>query len=116
MNLAYRSFKAVRNGWPFERRIYAVESFATMLPIVFALNGRVRPYNKYLRYELANRPFTDAGWRDLDLVVQLTDIMDTGDPTAQRRIFALIEPAARDLGLGHIVDGWGGELALVQGG
>ena len=63
--------------------------------------------------DLLRRPLNATG-RDLDLLARLTEIMDTGDADAQRRIFALIEPAARDLGLGHIVDGWGDELALLQ--
>ena len=38
------------------------------------------------------------------------------DPAAQRALFGVIEHAAREVGLGGIVDGWGAELALFRAG
>ncbi|BCJ38505.1 hypothetical protein Athai_60080 [Actinocatenispora thailandica] len=114
VNFAYRSLKSHRDGRTFEAKLDAVESVAWALPVVFALHHRVRPYNKYLRWELARRPLTD-GWIDgatlIDLVGQL---VDGGDPAAQRALFGCIEPAARRAGFGPTIDAWGHELALFR--
>jgi len=79
---------------------------------VFALHGRVRPYNKYLRHELAVRPLP-GGWSGL--LDDLALLMDDGDPDAQRRLFHLVEVGARRRGKGDVVDGWGAELAVLRG-
>lgn len=114
VNFAYRSLKSHRDGRAFEAKLDAIESIAWALPVVFALHHRLRPYNKYLRWELARRPLAD-GWIDgatlLDLVGRITD---DGDATAQRELFERIEPAARGAGFGPTIDAWGHELTLFH--
>jgi hypothetical protein len=114
VNFAYRSLKSHRDGRAFEAKLDAIESIAWALPVVFALHHRLRPYNKYLRWELARRPLAD-GWIDgatlLDLVGRITD---DGDATAQRELFERIEPAARGAGFGPTLDAWGHELTLFR--
>jgi hypothetical protein len=112
LNFVYRSLKSDREGKAFERRADAVESISWLLWTVFALAGRIRPYNKYLRHELAVRPLPPE-WDCL--VEDLERLMDDGDPIAQRRLFRLVEASARSRGKGDVVDGWGDELALVRG-
>ena len=115
INFLYRSLKAHREGRHFERRLDGIESINWMLWVVFGLFGRVRPYNKYLRYELERRPLDRPGWAELDLIENLKRMMDTGDVTAQREIFHLVESAARGLGHGYTIEAWGDELAFVRG-
>ena len=115
LNFAYRSLKSDREGRAFERRLDAAESVRCLLWCVFAFNGRVRPYNKYLRWELAHHPLDDATWSRLPLAELLTAVLDTGDPAAQRRLFAAVEQDARSHGLGDVVDSWGAELAVLRG-
>lgn len=116
LNFAYRALKNDRDGRALEARLDAAESVAWLLDVVFALAGRVRPYNKYLPWELREHPLD--GWPAdglLDLVGRLLD----GDPAAVRESFALVRPAcaAHDERRGHTrttatIDGWGPELAL----
>jgi len=115
INFLYRSLKAERDAQHFEQRLDAVESVSWMLWVVFALFGRVRPYNKYLRHELSRRSLNRPGWRDLDLPQHLERILDCGDCAAQRGVYRLIEKSARDLGHGHTIDAWGAELELIRG-
>ena len=115
INFVYRSLKAERDARPFEQRLDAVESINWMLWVVFALFARIRPYNKYLRHELARRPLDRPGWRDVDLVEHLKSIMDTGVAAAQRDIYRLIERSARELGHGPTIDAWGDDLVLIRG-
>lgn len=113
LNFVYRSLKSDREGRLLERRLDAVESMSWLLWTVFALHGRVRPYNKYLRHELEVRPLPPA-WDGL--MDELGMLMDDGDPEAQRRLFRLVEAGARERGKGAVVDEWGDELALLRGG
>lgn len=112
LNFYYRSLKSDREGKVLERRLDAVESVSWLLWTVFALHGRVRPYNKYLRHELTVRPLP---WNWSGLLDDLGRLMDDGDVAAQRRLLHLVEAAARVRGKGHVVDGWGAELALMRG-
>ena len=44
----YRAFKSRRDGRAKAARSDAAEAVASLLDVVFALNRRVGPYNKYL--------------------------------------------------------------------
>lgn len=112
VNFLYRSLKSDRAGQAFERRADAVESISWLLWTAFAIFGRVRPYNKYLRHELAVRPLPPE-WDGL--LSDLEQLMDDGDPAAQGRLFALVEAGARRRGKGDVIDGWGDELAVIRG-
>lgn len=113
VNFLYRSLKSDRDGRGLERRLDAAESVPWLLWTVFALHGRVRPYNKYLRHELRVRPLPPT-WSGL--LDDVTALLDNGDPAAQRRLFRLVETAARAHGKGDLIDAWGDELTLVRGG
>lgn len=114
LNQAYRSLKSHREGRTFEARLDAVESIPWALPVVFALHHRVRPYNKYLRWELEHHPL-EGGWIDGPaLVGTLERMLHDGDPAAQRALFARVEPQARRAGFGDTIDAWGAELELFR--
>lgn len=114
INWAYRSLKSHCDGRDLESKLDATESLPWALTVIFALHKRVRPYNKYLSWELANHPLEGEGWDGERLLDLLTRIVTDGDPGAQRDLFALIENDARTVGLGGIVDGWGDELAIFR--
>jgi hypothetical protein len=105
VNQTYRSLR-------YGTRLDAVEAIPHALRLIFALGNRVRPYNKYLEWELRHHPV--EGWRADDLL-PLLDRMLTGEPTAQRELFKLIEPAARRAGFGDVVDGWEPDLDWLRG-
>ncbi|MDR7255201.1 hypothetical protein J2X46_004203 [Nocardioides sp. BE266] len=116
VNFAYRALKNHRDGRELETRLDAAESVPWLLDVVFALAGRVRPYNKYLPWELHTHPLD--GWPAEELLGLLERTLD-GDVGAIRETFARLRPmlASYDSGRGHtltsdMVDGWGDELAL----
>lgn len=114
VNYVYRSLKSHRDGRLLEARLDAAESLVWALTLVFAFERRVRPYNKYLGWELRNHPLDRPEWQASVLLPRLEAVLDTGDAGSQRAIFASIEEAAREVGLGGILDGWGDELALLR--
>lgn len=116
INYAYRALKADRDDRPLERRLDAAESMPWLLDVVFALAGRVRPYHKYLPWEVREHPLPD--W-PADVFLPLLERTLDGDPAAIRATFARVKAccAAYDAARGHdrtheIIDDWGDELAL----
>jgi predicted nucleotidyltransferase len=114
INFAYRSLKSHRDGRPTEAHLDATESIPWALPVVFAVHRRVRPYNKYLPWEVVHHPFGDHRLDNGRLLSLLNTIVATGDAEAQRHLFAVIEEDVRRLGFGNVVDAWGDELSLFR--
>lgn len=83
-----------------------------LLELLFALDRRPRPYNKYLRWELARHPL--PGWDGAALLRDVDRVSASGDVVVRRRLFALVEAAARRAGHGAVLDGWGEDLRLMR--
>ncbi|MFD5029292.1 hypothetical protein ACFWM0_02490 [Streptomyces sp. NPDC058405] len=111
-NSLYRSVKNDRDGQPLAARLDAADSIGFLLELLFALDHRPRPYNKYLHWELTRYPL--PGW-DTGCLLEVVDrISGTGDVSLQRRLFARVEAAARLVGHGAVLDAWGEDLDLMR--
>ena len=113
VNYAFRALKSDRDGRAFERRLDAAESMPWLLDTIFTLAGRVRPYHKYLPWELREHPLPD--WESDTLLCLLEATLD-GDPSAIRATFTRIEElcAAFDSARSEpilipIIEDWGGD-------
>jgi hypothetical protein len=105
INQIYRSLR-------YGTRLDAVEAIPHALRTIFALEDRVRPYNKYLEWELRHHPL--EGWT-ADELLPLIDRALTGEPAAHRELFNRVEPAARREGFGDVVDGWEPDVDWLRG-
>jgi predicted nucleotidyltransferase len=105
INQAYRSLR-------YGTRLDAVEAVPYALRTIFALADRVRPYNKYLEWELLHHPL--EGWTAEEFLPLLDRVL-TGEPPAQHELFRLIEEPARREGFGDVVDGWEPDVAWLRG-
>jgi len=105
INQTYRSLR-------YGTRLDAVEAIPYALRTIFALENRVRPYNKYLEWELRHHPLD--GWTADDLLPLLDRVL-TGERKAQHELFELIEEPARCKGFGDVVDGWEPDLDWLRG-
>lgn len=119
LNYAYRALKSDRDGRRLERRLDAAESMPWLLDVIFTLEGRVRPYHKYLPWELREHPLTH--WAAEELLALLTATLD-GDPSAIRTTFERIETACaafdsmrQDPILMPIIEDWGDALRVLKG-
>ncbi|GAA5017073.1 hypothetical protein [Streptomyces siamensis] len=111
-NSLYRSVKNHRDGQALAARLDAADSIRFLLELLFALDRRPRPYNKYLEWELARHPL--PGW-DTDVLLRALDrISATGDVSMQRSLFTLVEVAVREAGHGEVLDAWGEDLDLMR--
>lgn len=106
VNLYYRSLKGTDLTG---RRLDAAESVAWFLEFVFAVHGRLRPYNKWLHWELEHHPIA---WNDL---VRLEYIIRTGDVAEQRALFRDAEALARERGLGAVIETWEPDVGRLRG-
>jgi hypothetical protein len=105
INHAYRSLR-------YGTRLDAVEAIPHALRTIFALADRVRPYNKYLEWELRHHPL--EGWTADDLLPLLDRVL-AGEPEPQHELFNRIEPPARNAGFGDVVDGWEPDVDWLRG-
>jgi predicted nucleotidyltransferase len=110
VNMLYRSLKNARVGLALASLLDAQESIPYWLQFVFNVHGRIRPYNKWLEWELQRRPLSV----DVDLA-RLERIARTGDVAEQQALFRDTEVLAREAGLGAVVDGWEPDLAWLRG-
>jgi len=105
INQTYRSLR-------YGTRLDAVEAVPYALRTIFGLEDRVRPYNKYLEWELKHHALAD--WTADDLL-PLVDRVLAGDPQAQRELFNRVEPIARREGFGDVIDGWEPDVPWLRG-
>lgn len=111
-NCLYRSVKNDRDGEALAARLDATDSLGPLLEVLFALDRRPRPYNRYLRWELARHPL--PGWDTGALLRAVDRIAASGEVPVQRRLFARVEAAARSQGHGAVLDAWGEDLRLMR--
>lgn len=111
INQTYRALKALRDGLPVAARLEAAEGIAPMLDALFALDGgRLRPFYKYLEWELARNPLA-AGQR---LALRAPALLDP-DAETLKSLLRDADRLFRDAGHGPVFDGWGDDLAWMLG-
>ncbi|GAB7051128.1 hypothetical protein [Catenuloplanes indicus] len=101
LNFAYRAAKSRRDGRDEAAGLDERESAPWFLWTLFALYGRVRPYNKFPRWELDTDPLP-APWTAGHLIGTLRD-----RPSA---LLPPLERVARQKGFGGVLDEWDLEL------
>ena len=90
----------------------AQESVRWWLDFVFAVHGRIRPYNKWLEWELAHHPLPPSCNLQLGRLERIARTPDGGE---QRALFRETEALAREHGLDATIDGWEPEVAWLRG-
>jgi hypothetical protein len=109
LNMTYRSLKNARVGEAVGAVLDAQESIPWFLQFVFNVHGRVRPYNKWLAWELREHPLPVAV--DLELLARV----GRAETAAQHALFRRTESLAREAGLDAVVDGWEPDLGWLRG-
>ena len=116
VNFAYRALKNHRDGRLLEAQLDASESLPWLLDVVFTLAGRLRPYNKYLPWELREHPLSVPEW-SAEIFLPELEAMLAGDPEAIRRTFRVVNREVRTWDAAHatnacgeLIDAWHDEL------
>lgn len=113
-NSVYRSLKSLRDGRDLEARLDAAESINYFLTALFSVVGRLRPYNKLLRWELTRYPISQ--WPTDELLGAVDRVIATADPAAQRQLFSRLERLARERGFDDAFAEWrADQLGYIRG-
>lgn len=111
LNQTYRALKCLRDGLPSAARLEAAEGIAPLLDALFALNGgRLRPFYKYLAWEMAVHPLSSGQ----ALALAVPSLLGP-DAEILRNLVCDTEALFRPAGHGEVFDGWGGDLAWMRG-
>ena len=86
-----------------------------LLAALFALHRRVRPFNKFLGWELRLEPLGGEEWAVDRLFPRLQRIVGPGDLAEQQAVFRDVEQLARDRGHGNVIDGWEPDIPWLRG-
>jgi hypothetical protein len=114
INATYRSLRYGAVGAVEGARLDAAESLAPLLTALFGMDGRVRPFNKYLYSELSTEPLSDPAWRAESLMPRIVAVLD-GDAGEQHALFRDVERVVRANGYGDVVDSWEPDLRWLRG-
>ena len=116
VNSYYRAAKNLRSGLVFEADLDAAASVGAALSFLFAAHERVRPFNRFLRWELEQYPLPGDLWTAESLLPRLQVILASGDIGEQQRLFRDIERLARSHGFENVIEGWEPDVAWLRGG
>lgn len=114
INMYYRAAKNHRDGLQREARLDAAESIPWFLDFLFTACGRVRPYNKWLPWELTNYPLPHP-WSAGETLRRLEAILATGDLREQQAPFRDAERFGRELGFDEVIDSWQPDVSWLRG-
>jgi len=111
INFLYRSLKCIRDGDIVAARLEAAFSIPYFLDLIFAIhNGRLRPYYKYLKWELEKNPLTKLTISTEELIKDLMRILDNADYKTQQKFLVIIEILLRKEGFGYVFESWGDDF------
>jgi hypothetical protein len=117
VNQVYRSLKNFRDGRSIAARLEAAEQIPPLLDALFALHdGRLRPFHKYLEWELETWPLDRLPWPSEVFLGKLLAILETADRDLQRQMLAAIETLFRAAGHDQVFDAWGPSLPAMTSG
>jgi hypothetical protein len=113
VNSTYRSLHNRGRGLERAARLDAAESIPYLLSAVFALERRVRPWNKYLEWELREHPLDEPEWAFASFLERLDRLPTSA--AEQHAMFVDLERVARRRGFGEVIDGWEPDVAWLRG-
>ncbi len=113
INSVYRALKCTRKGNTLCARLEASEAVQHALAVIFALEGRIRPYPGSLEHELRAYPLQTFPMSGDELLRLIAAIVEGGDTAALRRLFSAVLDRTRQAGHGDVIDSWGNDIAWM---
>jgi hypothetical protein len=114
INSTFRSLRYRMVGSQMGTRLDAAESIPLLLTALFAIDSRVRPFNKYLEVELREAPLADPVWQADRFLPRLLAVVE-GDALEQHALFGDVETVARAQGFSDVIDDWEPDVAWLRG-
>ena len=115
INSVYRSLKCIRDEDIEAARLEAALSIPAFLNVIFAIHkGRLRPYFKYLKWELETFPLTKFPIDTEEIISMLMKILDSADSKSQQHLLRITEEILRKEGFGNVFDSWGNDFPWMK--
>jgi len=115
INFLYRSLKCIRDGDIEAARLEAAFSIPSFLAVIFAIhNGRLRPYYKYLKWELEKHPLSKFPMKPEKIINGLMRILANADYKAQQKFLKITEQVLTKEGFGHVFKSWGDDFPWMK--
>lgn len=107
INQVYRSIKNQRDGDLLASRLEGNDSIQPMLNGVFALHGRLKPYYKYLAWELKKEPLKKLPISQTKFLSLISKVATQGDIKTQKQLLKILAAMFLKNGYQH---GWKGKF------
>jgi hypothetical protein len=110
INFYYRSTKNSLEKNRIAQCLAASESISPLLTAIFALEGKIRPYNKYLEFELNNYPLIKLPFKPNEFIKSILKIIATADIKTQKEVFVRFRHVFYLNGYNYEIDSWEGKV------
>lgn len=114
INQVFRSFKCYRDKQPLAAHLEGIESVPPLLDAIFALEGKVKPYYKYLRWELKEHSLKKLLWDYKVFLNKVQRITTRGDIKTQKEIFRQMEKIFSRAGYKSVFNGWQDNINWIK--
>ncbi len=115
INYLYRSLKCHRGNDLMAARLEAAFSIPYFLDVIFALHDRrLRPYYKYLEWELTTFPLKKFPMKPKQILNVISKILDDADIKMQQKLLKISEEVFGREGYGKAFDSWGEDLYWMK--
>ncbi len=115
INQFYRAWKCQHRQESGAAKLELAEGVSPLLDVMFGLHGRLRPFYKYLEWELLNYPLILFSWDPAKLYSLILNLSARVDETVMKEVFTETERVSRAHGFGGVFDSWGEDhLVLLR--
>lgn len=108
LNSLHRSLKNLRDGNVLAGHLDATETIPKIITFIFAIEERVRPFNKFLVWELENYPLAKLPINPSDFIEKIRAIAQNADFEMQKEVLEMMRKLAMENGYAEEVAGWEG--------
>lgn len=114
INSVYRALKNNRDGYLLASKLDAIDSINFLLNAVFALNGKVRPFNKYLEFELRNYPLQKLPCSADELLTLINSLLNNYNTKDICSLFEIAYKLFTENGYKNVFDGWNEKIDWIR--
>jgi len=114
INGVYRALKCQRKRNSLCVRLEATEAVSYALHVLFAWEGRLKPYLVSLEYDLRTEPLIGIPLTSGELLHLLARIVTDGDVMALQSLYTMILGLARERGQGDVIASWGEDIDWMR--
>ena len=107
LNYTHRSLKNLRDLRGPAAHLAASDAVPLLITFLFAAEGRVRPYNEYIEWELAKHPLANLKLKPEEFSQKITAILASGDEKTQKEMLAIVRTIAAKSRTGQaVLESW----------